>query len=107
MGVTWVKHGCIMGVTWVKHECNMGVTWVQHGRNFSNRLGAKNILGGSEDVKCSRYHQNLSDFGFLFRFGQFSHHCWGSSVQHEGGGGSGPPKEIKVTRSWHRTWGHW
>ena len=40
-----------------------------------------NRLGGPEYEKCSRYHQNPIEIGFVFRFDPI-------------GGGGGPPKEI-------------
>ena len=41
---------------------------------FPNRLRG----GGAEGEKCSRYHQNSDEIGFLLRFDPFSCHHWGS-----------------------------
>ena len=66
------------------HKCNF----------FSNRLG------GPEDEKCPRYHQNPDGIGFLFKFDPFSCQHWGvrptlgGSVQHSGG--RALPKRYKV-----------
>ena len=60
--------------------------------NFSKSIGVGG--GGAEGEKCSWYHQNPPQIGFIFRSEPFSCHHWGG-----GGGAPKAPKELpKVGR---------